>query len=404
MFIDINAFLRDECMNENHMLTLISGCLNAESFKRDYPHPLRMLVLICVFLFSVSGDSGISYAQKEQAVPVNIEKAIQKSVPILIRTFGNVEAYATISVKAKVEGELTEVFFQEGEDVHEGETIFTIDPRPYEASLKEAEAKLARNKALAEKAEADLLRYKDLLNEGIVSQEQYDLFSSTADALRATMEADAAAVENARLELSSCFIKSPINGRTGNLLVNRGNLIKANADDPMLVIHQIQPIYVSFKVPERHLPDISQRMKRKKLNVHAIIPDEREHPIEGILTFLDNEVDRKTGTIKLKATFENKEKLLWPGQFVDVILTVGERMNAVVVPSQAVQTGQDGDYVFVVKPDLTVESRPVAVGFIVQGETVIEKGIEAGEQVVTDGQIRLVPGSRIEIKNPVTQK
>ncbi len=363
-----------------------------------------LVILICIVLFPIGGEMRISYAQKDQVVPVNVGTALQKTVPIQIRTFGNVEAFSSISVKAKIGGELTKVFFQEGDEVQEGEPIFTIDPRPYEAALKEAEANLARDEALAEKAEADLKRYENLLNEGIVSQEQYDQFSSTADALRAAIEADTAAVENARLQLSYCFITSPIAGRTGRLLENKGNQIKANADDPMVVIHQIQPIYVTFKVPEKHLPDILQRIKREKLKVSAFIPDEQEYLQEGTLTFLDNEVDQKTGTVKLKATFANKEKLLWPGQFVDVTLTVGERMNAVVVPSPAVQTGQDGDYVFVVKPDLTVESRHVAVGFSVQGETIIETGIEAGEKVVTDGQIRLVPGSRIEIKDPVTQE
>jgi membrane fusion protein, multidrug efflux system len=368
-------------------------------------------------------------AAASAGVPVTVASVAQKTLPVEVSAIGNVEAYSTVSVKALVSGELTEVHFQEGQEVKTGDLLFQIDPRPFESALRRADGNLARDTAQLHQAEANLAkdtaqaknadvqvrRYQDLLKEGVVANEVFDQFRTTADAFEATLQADRAAVEfanaairsdkaaieNAKLDLGYCTIRSPMDGRTGNLLVHRGNIVKANENPPLVVITQIQPIYVSFSVPEQHLTDIKRHMAAGKLGVAAAIPKEEARSAEGILTFVDNMVDRTTGTIQLKATFRNQEKILWPGQFVDVALKLSNHPNATVVPSRAVQTGQSGQYVFVVKSDFTVESRPVTPGMSVRGETVVEKGLQPGETVVTDGQLQLVPGAKVKVKNSV---
>jgi multidrug efflux system membrane fusion protein len=232
-----------------------------------------------------------------------------------------------------------------------------------------------------------------------VSADRYEQARSTADALRATVAADKAQVDSARLQLGYCYIRSPLTGRTGSLLVKQGSMIKANEDTGMMDIAQIQPIYVSFSVPEKNLPAIKEHMGQRPLKVKAVPPDVTQPLEEGTLTFIDNQVNRQTGTILLKGTFANKEKHLWPGQFVNVVLTLTTRPNATVVPAQAIQVGQQGQFVYVIKPDLTVEPRPVVISTTLDGEAVVEKGLTPGEQVVTDGQLRLMPGAKVEIKD-----
>lgn len=337
---------------------------------------------------------------KRPLVPVTAGTVIQKAVPLQVRAIGNIEAYSTISVKSQIGGILTHVYFREGQDVNKGDLLFTIDPRPYEAALKQAEANLAKDTAQLENARVEVNRYAELVKKGYVAQEQYDQIRTNADAFEATVNADKAMVENARLQLKYCYIYSPINGRTGNLMVNEGNLIKANADNPMVTINQIQPIYVTFSVSEQYLGDIKKYMSSGKLKVEVVIGKDEKHPETGILTFVDNTVDTATGTIKLKATFTNRDRRLWPGQFVDAVITLTMQPNAIVIPSQAVQTGQSGVYVFVIKSDLSVESRPVVVDRSLDDESVIEKGLQPGEKVVTDGQLRLVPGAKVDIKTP----
>jgi multidrug efflux system membrane fusion protein len=353
-------------------------------------------IVVTVFLFACSKKSGPP--PRMEKVPVTSAIVIQKAVPVQLRAIGNVEAYSTISVKSQIEGVLIRVHFKEGQYVNKGDILFTIDPRPYEAALKQAEANLAKDNAQLENAQKEVSRYEDLVKKGYVAQEQYDQIRTNAAALEATVNADKALVENARLQLKYCFIYSPITGRTGNLIANQGNLIKANADNPMVTINQIQPIYVTFSVPEQYLNEIKKYMAAGKLNVEAFISKEDVMPEQGVLTFIDNTVDMATGTIKLKGTFANKGKRLWPGQFVNVLLTLTMQPDAIVIPSQAVQAGQSGVYVFVIKSDLTVESRPVVVDRSLDGESVIEKGLQPGEKVVTDGQLRLVPGAKVEIK------
>ena len=390
------------------------------------------------------------------SVPVMVDTVIQKAVPVQIRVIGNVQAYSTITVKSIVGGEISQVHFTEGQDVKKGDLLFTIDSRPFEAGLKQAEANLARdiaqvgqveadlakNIALVKQAEANLerdvaqaenakveaKRYESLIERQVVSRQQYDQFRTNAEALEATVRADKAAkesaeaavrsskaalenaraavradqaaVENAKIQLGYCFIRSPMDGRTGNLLVKRGNVVKAN-DIDLVSINQISPIYVAFSVPEQNLAEIKKYMAGGPLKVEAYLSNDTSGTEQGVLTFIDNTVDKITGTILLKATFANKGKWLWPGQFVNVVLTLTTQPDAIIIPSQAVQTGQEGQYVFVVKPDLTVELRPVVVNRTLNNESIIEKGLKDGEKVVTDGQLQLVPGAKVEVNvNP----
>jgi len=331
--------------------------------------------------------------------PVVIGLATKKTVPVELRAIGNVQAFSSVMVKSKVGGELVRVHFTEGQDVKKGDLLLTIDPRPHEAALKEAEANLQRDLARARNATEDARRYESLIQRKVVSTQQYDKIRSDAEALEATVVADRAAVENAKIQLDYCSIRSPIEGRTGSLSVKQGNIIKAD-DITLVVINQIVPIDVSFSVPEQFLPEIRKRMASNKLRVEASSPQSDERPEKGTVTFVDNAVDTSTGMIRLKGTFANRERKLWPGQFVNLVLTLTEEPNVVVVPSEAIQTGQEGQYVFVLKPDLTVESRQVVAGRTINGETVVQKGLQADERVVTDGQVRLYPGARVEVKTP----
>ncbi len=343
-----------------------------------------------------------SAAPAPPAAPVVVTQATQETVPVEVAAIANVEAYTTVSVKARVGGQLLEVHFREGDDVKQGQLLFTLDPRPFEANLHQADANLARDLAQLENARAQFRRYEKLLQEGVTSQEQFDQVRTSADALEAAVRADKAEVERARLFLSYCTITSPIDGRTGNLIIHAGNLIKADDDTPLVVINQINPIYVSFTLPEQHLAEVKKYMARGKLAVEATLPDDTAPPERGTVSFVDNAVDTTTGTIRLKAVFPNASRRLWPGQFVNVALRLTERPNSVVVPSAAIQTGQSGSYVFVVKADQTVDLRPVTPGITTNGRTVIEQGVNPGETVVTDGQLRLIPGAKVTIKTSLS--
>src|SRR4030043_1532414 len=358
-------------------------------------------IVVSGFLFACSKQSA---PPPKLPVPVTSATVVQKTVPLQFNAIGNIEAYSTVSVKSQIGGVLTRVHFREGQDVSKGDLLFVIDPRPYEAALKQAEANLAKDAAQLENARKEVRRYAGLVQKGYVAQEQYDQISTNAASFEAIVNADMAVVENARLQLKYCYIYSPLTGRTGNLEANGGNLIKAHADTPMVVINQVQPIYVTFFVPEQNLSEIKRHMTGGNLRVEAILSKEEENVEQGVLTFIDNAVDTATGTIKQKGTFANKGKRLWPGQFVNTVLTLTSQPDAIVVPSQSVQTGQKGQYVFIIKDDLTVEDRPVIVGRTLNGETVIEKGLQAEEKVVTDGQLRLVPGAKVEVRTKAVDK
>ena len=347
----------------------------------------------------------------------------QRTVPVDILAVGNVEAYATITVKSQVGGELTEVHFQEGDFVKKGAILFTIDRRLLEAQVKQAEATLARDKAQLTQADANLARdvaqqkyahdqaarYRNLFQKGVISREQYDQYQTSSDVQTAAVNADQAALESARaaagadeaalrniqVQLSYTLIRSPIDGRTGNLMIKQGNVVKAT-DADLVTINQLEPIYVTFTVPEARLADIKRYMTQGKVRVLAAAPESTEVET-GDLTFIDNTVDATTGAIKLKGTFVNASHKLWPGLFVRVTVRLGAQRDALLVPTQAVQSGQDGQFVFVVKRDMTVDARPVVPGSRIDKEQVIEKGLQFGETVVTEGQVRLVPGVRVKV-------
>ena len=327
---------------------------------------------------------------RDEAVPVTVAQVMKKDVPLEIEAIGNVQPLSTVEVRALAGGQLMRVWFKEGDDVARGQMLFTIDPRPYQADLQQAQANLERDQALLRNAESQQARYDDLVKKDYVTKEEYSRIVSAAEAARAVVAADRAAAENARLQLSYCEIRSPITGRTGGLKVYAGNLVKPNDTTPLVVINQIEPVRVQFSVPQDQLATIHTSVTTKT-EVHA-------GQARGTLSFIDNAVDPQTGTIALKATFPNRDRALWPGQFVTVSMTVAKRDDAIVVPARAVQTGQKGQYVYVVKPGNAVEMRTISVFKTIGQEAIIEIGLAAGETVVTDGQLRLTPKSKVEIK------
>jgi len=355
------------------------------------------LALVLAAGCSGKDEPAAARAGRDQPVPVTAAPVVETTAAVEFRTFGTCEANQTAAVKSQSTGVLTAIDFKEGENVKKGATLFTIDQRPFEAALKQAEANLARDTAQYDNAEKDAARQKELLRQGIVAQGDYDQARAAADALAAALRADQAAIEQARINLSYCTVPAPFDGRTGAWQVDLGNLVKAN-DVTVVVINQVQPIQVSFAVPQRQLAEIQKQTAKEPLPVKAGIPGQAGPPEVGKLTFVDNTVDRTTGTVLLKATFENHGERLWPGLFVNVTLVISEEPHALVIPSRAIQTGQQGTYVFVVKPDSTVEVRPVTVERPLNGESVISKGLVADERVVTDGQLLLKPGSTVAVK------
>ncbi len=355
--------------------------------------------------------------------PVTVAMAETRDVPVQVRQIGSVEAVSVIAVKAQIGGELTKVLFREGDDIRSGQQLFEIDPRPYQQAIDQAQAAITKDDALIAQAQANLARdkvqtanakeqadrYAALAKEGLISKDQNSTyqttFNSQNEALRAdeaainsakaSLNVDKAALETAKLNLSYCFIKSPIDGRAGSLLVQAGNLVKANDTTALVNINQVMPIYVSFSVPEQLLGEIRSYNKEHPLAVTTIISP--EHSVTGELTFIDNSVDNTTGTIKLKASFPNADRSLWPGQFVNVVMTLRTLHGVTVIPSEAVQSGQSGQFVFVLKPDGTVINRPVTLGQTVDNRIVVEAGIAPGDTVVTDGQMRLIPGAPVRV-------
>jgi multidrug efflux system membrane fusion protein len=322
--------------------------------------------------------------------------AVSRTIPVQVDAIGTVEAFQTISVRSQVTAEIRKVHFKEGQDVKKGDLLIELDSRASEAALRQAEANLVKDRAQAKYAREQARRYADLIKKDYIAKEQFEQVQANAASLDATVKADEAAVENNRVQVQYCSIYAPINGRIGKLEVDQGNIVKAN-DMQLFTINQIQPINVSFAIPEKDLPRVKKFFAEKKLEVDALIAD-GERPEKGELSFVDNAIDKTTGTIILKGTFPNKENRLWPGQFVSVLLTLTIEPDAILVPSQSVEQGPSGQYVYVVKQDSTVEMRPVTLGPVFQDETVIQKGLRAGERVVTDGQLRLVPGAKVAVK------
>ena len=362
---------------------------------------IALLISASLVLQSCSSGESPRDEKKRPVAPVTAAIAEKRDVPVDLSAIGQAAAYSTVSVRSQVGGQLQSINFKEGADVKKGQILFVIDPRPFEVALRQAEANLSRGIIQMENAKAEARRYKELADEGYATQSQYDLVRTSAGVLEATVKAEKANLEYARLQLSYTKIYAPLSGRTGSLLVNEGNLVKANDDKALVVISMMDPIYVSFSVPEEYLPEVKMFMAKSSLKVEVSAPQSGLGPETGELTFIDSEVDRSTGTIRMKGTFDNRGKSLWPGQFLEVRLRLTTEAGAILVPSQAVQTGQSGLYIFVVKPDGTAELRPVIVSRTIGNESVIGKGLDPGERVVTDGQLQLTPGAKVEIKDGV---
>ena len=397
------------------------------------PVPARFVIALAIVLTGVACNK-----KPEQAagppnpamfppVPVSIAKATQESVPVEIGGVGNVEAISTVQVRSQVSGQLMKVHFSEGQNVAKDQLLFEIDSRPFRdalrqaeaavardrAEIRSAEAALARDQAQAKNADAEAARYAQLVKAGDISQSQADrvrtsseMFRESAHAAQAVIEkakaalqSNLVAVETAKRQLSWCEVRAPISGRTGPLLTDAGNLVKEN-DTPLVLIHQVSPIYVSFTVPEQHLADIRRLQAHGRLPVRVSLQNTATELERGRLALIDNAVDSATGTIRLRASFDNKGGALWPGQFVNATITLDTLNNATVVPAEAVQTGQQGQFVFAVKSDQSVEIRPVTPGRSVAGRMVIQNGVAPGDTVVTDGHMRLFPGVRIQPVDP----
>jgi len=351
---------------------------------------------------ALAGCSDKNNAQAEAkksppAIPVLVAQAVEKRMPLRLHAIGNVETVASVAVKARVDGQIFRAFVRDGQDVAKGDLLFQLDPKPYESQLAQAEANLAQTQAQLEYLRGQEERYQELLAQNFVSREGYAQVASNYHSAEAGVNAAAAAVESARVNLAYTTIRAPIAGRAGKVLLSEGNLVKGNDTVALVVINQISPIYVSFAVPEQHLPDIRANKAKAPMAVEAEI--EKGKMVPGKLAFADNTVDATTGTIRLRGLFANEDKQLWPGQYVDTWITLRDEEHALVVPAQAVQTGPNGQYAYVVKEDSSTEMRPIAVRRTDGEEAVIESGLKAGETVVTDGASRLLPGSRVSVKS-----
>jgi multidrug efflux system membrane fusion protein len=334
------------------------------------------------------------------AVPVTIATVAQETVPVRLLAIGNVEAYQTISLKARVDGQIVDVNFREGQPVRKGDVLFRIDARPYQAALRQAEANALRDIAGRDQARSQEKRYQELLDKNFISKEAYAQIRTNAATAEATAKASEAALENARLNVEYTTIAAPIDGYVGKVLLQAGNLVRANDANPLVVINQVKPIYVNFAVPEQNLTEVRQYMAKGTLPVEALPPDPKAAPATGKLIFVDNAVDPSTGTIRLRAQFDNTDALLWPGQFVNVRVQLYEQPDALIVPSQAVQSGPEGQYVYVVGAEQVAEIRKVTVQRADGERAIIAAGLSKGERVVTQGQLRLGPKTRVQIGKP----
>lgn len=360
----------------------------------------RLVNFITIFLCLCIVAACTKQVEKPKARPpalVVTAAASRQDVPVVVKAIGTIEASESVAVRAQISGELTKVAFREGQDVQKGALLFQVDGRTLQAALVRAEASLSRNKTILNNARKDFERYSQLVKDGIVTQEQAEGYRTKAEAAAADVVADQAAVDSARAQVSYCTITAPISGRLGALAVDRGNIVKAN-DTLLVTINKLTPVNVAFTITEKDLAAIRRQMIKGKVKVSVDTSATGGVNESGYISFIDNAIDPATGMIKLKAGFDNIRKNLWPGQFVNLIVAMSIVQQAVVVPSQAVQTGQKGQFVFVVGQDGAAEVRPVVVGPVYQGVSVIEKGVQPGEQVVIDGQMRVVPGSKVEVK------
>jgi multidrug efflux system membrane fusion protein len=371
----------------------------------------RRLVMIGLLLVVLAGaglgtyfvtDGGAKEGKNAKGkgpppVPVTVAIVQQQTMPVRLHAIGNVEAFATVALKARVDGQIVEVNFREGQPVKKGEVLFRIDPRPYEAALRQAEANALRDRAARDQARSQEKRYQELLDKNFISKEAYAQIRTNAATAEATAQASQAGLENARLNLEYCTIRSPLDGYVGRVLLQAGNLVRANDPNPLVVINQVRPIYVNFGIPEQHLPDVRKHMAAGPLAVEVVPVEAQQGAPRGTLIFVDNAVDPSTGTIRLRAQFDNAEAALWPGQFVNVSLRLYEQADALVVPATAVQTGPEGQYVYVIADDMTADVRRVTVQRTDGERAIVAKGVAKGERVVTRGQLRLGPKTRVQI-------
>lgn len=365
------------------------------------------LVVAGVALVAAAGALGLYFANDSRAkeknpvrgplaIPVVVAAAVQQSIPVKLQAIGNVEAFSTVALKARVDGQIVAVNFTEGQEVKKGAVLFRIDPRPHEAALRQAEANALRDAAGRDQARSQERRYQELLDKNFVSKEAYAQIKTNEQVAEANAKASQAALENAQLSLAYCTIASPIDGYTGKVLLQVGNLVKANDVVSLVVINQVKPVYVSFAVPEQQLPTVRKYLELGPLAVQAVGGSDAVLA-QGNLIFVDNAVDPSTGTIRMRAQFDNRDASLWPGQFVNVSVKLYDQTDAILIPARAVQTGPAGSYVYVVKPDMTAELRKITVERG-DGERAVIKGLAGGERVVTRGALRLAPGARVEIR------
>jgi membrane fusion protein, multidrug efflux system len=368
--------------------------------------PRRTLIVVA-FLLLIAGAAAVAFRyapgsraampKAVAAVPVSVAQVGLKTVPVRLRAIGNVEPFTTVAVKARIDGQIVAVHFKEGDEVHKGDVLFEIDRRPLEAQLRQAQANLLKDRALLDHANEQDKRYKELLEKKFVSPDAYAQVRTNKETAAAQASADDAAIQSARLQLEYCTIRSPITGYAGKIQIQEGNLVKANDTISLVVLNQVVPINASFSVPEQSLAAVRKYQADGELQVTAQVPNSGLPPVPGKLSFIDNSTDATTGTIKLKAEFANRDKALWPGQFVDVVLTLTHQDDAVVVPPTAIQNGPNGQYVFVVMPDRTVELRDVKVSRSEGDFSIVASGVKPGDTVVTVGQLRLAPGTKIAI-------
>ncbi len=367
-----------------------------------FPHGMLIIMFSLCFFLPGCAKKLEKPKGRPPALVITAPATVQ-NVPVLLKAIGNIEASESVTIRTQISGELTHVAFREGQDVQKGALLFRLDPRALQAAVTKAEASLSRNRTLLANARSDFDRYSRLVSDGIVTQEQAEGYRTRADSAEADVAADVAAVENAHTQLSFCTITAPISGRLGALAIDRGNVVKAN-DTVLVTINRLTPVNASFTITDKDLPSLKRQVAAGKVTVTAEIPGTQPIKENGTVSFIDNSIDPATGTIKIKATFDNAKKQLWPGQFINLSITMTQMNNAVVVPSQAIQIGQKGQFVFVISKEGTAEIRPVSSGPVAAGMTVIANGLQAGEQVVIDGQMRVIPGGKVEIKNSGREK
>ncbi len=360
-------------------------------------------LLAAVLFLSACGNKGQVQAAggtaSRPAAPVVVASVEQRDIPVQIHAIGNVEAYQTVFIRSQVNGQIEKIFFKEGDDVHKGQLLFQLDKRPFQADLGKAIGQMKHDQAQAENSRLQAERYSELEKTGVASHEQADQMRAQAKADASAVEADKAAADAARVQLLYTDITAPIDARAGALMINLGNLVKAN-DTPYLVqLNQIAPIYVTFSVPEAHLDQVRRYFASVPLKVLAYPKGQSDNAAVGRLTFIDNGVDTTTGTVKLKGTFQNKDRRLWPGEFVDVALELSTQKGAIVVPTKAIQVGQQGEYVYVVRSDSTAESRAVKTSGTYQNLTLISEGLQVGECVIVDGQLRVAPNAKVTVQS-----